>query len=81
MPVVKSHNKLAEYYCEYNISSENGETATLSHLVAAIATDILTNEPIVVADAASGKISKKVLETKILHSAESKRHNFGYYRD
>ena len=81
MPVVKSHNKLAEYYCEYELSPDRGESSTISQLVAAIATEILTKEPIVVADAASGKISKKVLENKILHFAETKRHNFGYYRD
>lgn len=81
MPLVTSHYKLAELYSENESKTVRSNNADLSALVSAIAIDILTKDPLLVANVASGKISKSVLETSILHSTENKRQLFGFYQD
>lgn len=81
MPLVTSHYKLAELYAENESKTVRSNNADLSVLVSAIAIDILTKDPLLVANVASGKISKSVLETSILHSTENKRQLFGFYQD
>lgn len=81
MPIVTSHYKLSEMYSKSDIDSEKLANSDLSLLVSAIVIDILTREPIMVANVASGKASKGILETAILHSTENKRHIFGFYQD
>lgn len=80
MPIVKSYNKLAETYCRTEYSGREPKH-NINSLVSAIAIDILTNDPMLVANVSSGKTAKSSLETAILHSAENKRENFGFYQD
>ncbi len=81
MPLVTSHYKLAEMYTKNDLKPDQYDNTDLSILVSAIAIDILTKDPQLVANVASGKISKSVLETSILHSTENKRQSFGFYQD
>lgn len=81
MPIVTSHYKLSEMYSKSDIRSEKPANTDLSLLVSAIVIDILTREPVLVANVASGKAGKGMLETAILHSTENKRHIFGFYQD
>ena len=81
MPLVSSHYKLVEMVAERNSSSTQPQSRDLSILVSAIAVDILTKDPMLVANVAAGKISKSVLEASILHSTENKRQLFGFYQD
>lgn len=81
MPLVKSHFKLAEMYMENPMRNDATDNTDLSLLVSAIAIDILTKDPQLVANVASGKVSQSVLETSILHSTENKRQLFGFYQD
>lgn len=81
MPLVTSHCKLVEKYSKSDLISEQSQNTDLSLLVSAIAIDILTKDPLLVANVASGKTSKSVLESSILHSTENKRQLFGFYQD
>lgn len=81
MPLVTSHYKLAEMYAESESETIQSSFTDLSLLVSAIAIDILKKDPLLVANVASGKVSKSVLETTILHSTENKRQLFGFYQD
>ncbi len=81
MPLVTSHYRLAELYAESESETVQSNNTDLSLLVSAIAIDILTKDPLLVANVASGKTSKSVLETAILHSTENKRQLFGFYQD
>jgi pilus assembly protein CpaF len=81
MPLVTSHTKLSETYSGGERLNRPSHRRDLSNLVSAIAIDILTKDPVMVANVASGKISKSVLESAILHSTENKRQLFGFYQD
>jgi pilus assembly protein CpaF len=81
MPLVSSHYKLVEMVADRNSSKRQPQSRDLSILVSAIAVDILTKDPMLVANVAAGKISKSVLEASILHSTENKRQLFGFYQD
>ena len=81
MPLVTSHYKLAEMYSEKEFISNQSDGTDLNILVSAIAIDILTKDPQLVANVASGKTSQSLLETSILHSTENKRQSFGFYQD
>lgn len=81
MPLVTSHYKLAEMYSESESKTVQSNHTDLGILVSAIAIDILTKDPLLVANVASGKISRSILETSILHSTENKRQLFGFYQD
>ena len=60
MPLVTSHYKLAELYAENESKTVRSNNADLSVLVSAIAIDILTKDPLLVANVAAGKISKRI---------------------
>ncbi len=81
MPLVSSHYKLVEMYANSETDGGSPQNTDLSLLVSAIAVDILTKDPLLVADTASGKVRKSLLETAILHSTENKRQRFGFYQD
>ncbi|MHB1485161.1 MAG: ATPase, T2SS/T4P/T4SS family [Saccharofermentanales bacterium] len=81
MPLVTSHYKLVEMFAVNESKTVQSCNTDLSLLVSAIAIDILTKDPLLVANVASGKVSKSVLETSILHSTENKRQLFGFYQD
>lgn len=81
MPLVTSHYKLAEAYSENASATIQSNNTDLSAIVSAIAIDILTKDPLLVANVAAGKVSKSVLESSILHSTENKRQLFGFYQD
>ncbi len=80
MPIVKSYYKLNEMYGQYSEGTVRPEY-DLSALVSAIATDILTKEPKLVVEAASGVSGRGLLEDAIIHSTESKMQTFGFYQD
>lgn len=81
MPIVKSYYKLSESLKEQNYTLEENNEGNLSGLVSAISIDILSRDPKLVADTASGKIGKGALEDAIIHSTERKRHSFGFFQD
>lgn len=81
MPLVTSYFKLAELYGSDETKTVRTGQGDLSALVSAIAIDILTKDPLLVADVVSGKTGKGILENAIIHSTENNRQSFGFYQD
>ncbi|MHB1452483.1 MAG: ATPase, T2SS/T4P/T4SS family [Saccharofermentanales bacterium] len=81
MPLVTSYFKLAEQYGNNDTKTVHTGQGDLSALVSAIAIDILTKDPLLVADVVSGKTGKGILENAIIHSTENNRQSFGFYQD
>ncbi|MHB8963950.1 MAG: ATPase, T2SS/T4P/T4SS family [Saccharofermentanales bacterium] len=81
MPLVSSYFKLAELYGSNDTKAMQSGQGDLSALVSAIAIDILTKDPMLVADVVSGKTGKGILENAITHSTENNRQSFGFYQD
>ncbi len=77
MPVVKSHHKL---FYEEDATAEKG-AGDVNTIISGITNDILRDWPGLVADVASGRAERSVLETAIIKDIDIHRYHYGIFRD